>query len=130
MLMVIVLLLVGSYASSLHTWWQQRQEIQSARAEIAMRKAAIEQLGDAKARWEDPAYVRQQARERFGWVLPGEVGYRVIRSDGTVRGATLDEAAGTDRPSWGDRLWQSVQIAGQDPARRAAQQDDTGKVLK
>jgi hypothetical protein len=95
-----------------------------------MREATTEKLKDEKARWQDPAYVREQARERFGWVLPGEVGYRVIRSDGTVRGATLDTTGGQHQPSWGDRLWHSVQLAGQDPAKLAEQQSDTSKVLK
>lgn len=129
-LLVIVLLLVASYASSMHTWWQLRQDIQTAEAEIATRHAMIEKLQDEKERWKDPAYVRQQARERFGWVLPGEVGYRVIRSDGTVRGATLDEVDAKNSPDWGDRLWRSVQIAGEDPAQRAASDDKTQKVLK
>lgn len=129
-LLVVVLLLVASYASSMHTWWQLRQDIQTAQAEIATREAMIDKLQDDKERWKDPAYVRQQARERFGWVLPGEVGYRVIRSDGTVRGATLDEVDAKPPPDWGDRLWRSVQISGEDPAERATRDDDTQKVLR
>lgn len=118
-LLAIVLLLVASYTSSLHTWWEQRQEIQSAHAEIAMRKAAIAKLEERKERWDDPEFVRQQARDRFGWVLPGEVGYRVIGSDGSVEGASLDEPVTADEPQWFDRLWTSTQLAGRDPAVEA-----------
>ena len=87
-----MLLLVASYTSALHAWWEQRGEIQSAKAEIVMRRDAIGQLKDTKARFNDPAFIKQQARARFGWVMPGEVGYRVIGSDGAVQGEvpTLD----------------------------------------
>ena len=70
-LLSVVLLLIASYTSTLHAWWQQRSEIQSTRAEIVMRKQAIVDLNDQIARWDDPAYVKQQAKERFGWVSPG-----------------------------------------------------------
>ena len=70
-LLSVVLLLVGSYTSALHAWWEQRGEIQAAKAEIVMRRDAIGQLKDTKARFDDPAFIKQQARARFGWVMPG-----------------------------------------------------------
>src|SRR5690625_6013579 len=33
------------------------------------------------ARWEDPAYVAAQARERLAFVMPGETAYKVIDPD-------------------------------------------------
>jgi cell division protein FtsB len=116
-LLSVVLLLLASYTSTLHAWWDQRQDIQSTRAEIVMRKAAIVDLNDEKARWNDPAYVKQQARARFGWVFPGEVGYRVIGSDGKVRGdvPTLDAPAAPKAEQWYDKLWGSVKESGKTP---------------
>ncbi len=59
------------------------------RAALEVRKAAAEdeiaELQDIEQRWNDPAFIRNQARERFGWVMPGEVGYRVIGLDGEVK---------------------------------------------
>ena len=119
-LLSVVLLLVASYTSALHAWWQQRGEIQTAKAEIVMRRDAIDQLKDTKARFDDPAFIKQQARARFGWVMPGEVGYRVIGSDGSVQGQvpTLDEppSAAQDR-EWYDTLWGSVEQAGKKPEK-------------
>lgn len=117
MLLSVVLLLIASYTSTLHAWWEQRGEIQATKAEIAMRKQAIVDLQDQKARWDDPAYVKQQARERFGWVMPGEVGYRVIGSDGRVQGEvpTLDAPATASTTEWYDKLWGSVEQAGKKP---------------
>lgn len=131
-LLSVVLLLIASYTSSLHAWMEQRGEIQDARAEIAMRKTAIEELKDDKKRWSDRAFVEQQARERFGWVLPGEVGYRVIGSDGKVQGSTptlaAPEVAGVRQ--WYDRLWGSVVESGKTPKKKVAEAPVPDKVLK
>ncbi len=134
-LLAVVLLLVASYVTSLNAWWQQRQEIQSTKAQIASTKADIAALEDDEARWDDPAYVEQQARKRFGWVMPGEVGYRVIGADGEVQGdvAELDEAPDDGPTTWQQRLWSSLQQA--DEPEQAAEQEtaptpDPDKVLK
>lgn len=134
-LLAVVLLLVASYVTSLNAWWQQRQEIQSTKAQIASTKAEIARLEDDEARWEDPAYVEQQARARFGWVMPGEVGYRVIGADGEVQGevAELDEAPDETPDSWQARLWASVEQADkppQDVKQDAPVPPDPDKVLK
>ena len=122
-LLSVVLLLLASYTSSLHAWWQQRGEIQAKKAEIVMREAAIDDLTDTEARWEDPAYVEQQARQRFGWVMPGEVGYRVIGADGSVEGdvPTLDEPPAPEQREWYETLWGSVEAAGRVPSAQTPQ---------
>ncbi len=127
-----MLLLIASYTSSLRTWWQQQQEIRTTEAQIQASKDAIEQLEDDAQRWDDPAYVKQQARERFGWVLPGEVGYRVIDADGVVEGEVpeLAEPPKTEAPPWYDQLWTSVQVAGKDPKDRAEQEQLPDEVLE
>jgi hypothetical protein len=33
-------------------------------------------------RWQDPVYIRSQARDRLYYVLPGEVSYLVMNSEG------------------------------------------------
>ena len=130
-LLSVVLLLVASYTSALHAWWEQRGEIQSAKAEIVMRREAINQLKDTKARFNDPAFIKQQARARFGWVMPGEVGYRVIGSDGSVQGdvPTLDAPPSTQERQWYDTLWGSVEQAGKEPPK-ANPVSDPDEVLK
>jgi septum formation initiator len=130
-LLSVVLLLVASYTSALHAWWEQRGEIQAAKAEIVMRREAIGQLKDTKARFNDPAYIKQQARARFGWVMPGEVGYRVIGSDGAVQGEvpTLDAPPTAQDQPWYDTLWGSVEQAGKEP-EKAKPVEDPDEVLK
>ncbi len=133
MLLAVVLLLIASYTSTLHAWWQQRSDIQATKAEIATRKQAIVDLEDQIDRWDDPAYVKQQAKERFGWVSPGEVGYRVIGSDGKVQGAdvpTLDAPPAKTDPEWYDKLWGSVKESGKEPVATPTIDPDPDKVLK
>lgn len=129
--MSVLLLLLASYTSSLHAWWQQRGEIQATKAEIAMREATIEELTDTEARWEDPAFVEAQARQRFGWVMPGEVGYRVIGADGEVQGEapSLAEPPDPEQQSWYDALWGSTREAGVPPDSSTTPRPDPDDVL-
>lgn len=117
-LLSVVLLLIASYTASLRAWWGARQDIQQAQAEKVLINAEIAELEDQLDRFDDPAYIKQQARERFGWVMPGEVGYRVIDADGSVRGQvpTLDDPPELREEQWYDRLWGSVETAGTDEA--------------
>ena len=70
-----------------------------------------------KERWDDPAFVRTQARERFGWVLPGEVAFQVIDENGEPldNTETLSDPAAPvedDTPLWWQSAWRSVEVAG------------------
>jgi cell division protein FtsB len=120
-LALVVLALVISYASSLRAWMDQKSEIAEVEAEIAAAQDRVDQLEQTQQRWHDDAYLLRMARERIGWVLPGEVGYRVIGEDGEAVGDTprLDapdeeSSSDVDQPDWYDRVWDSLEAAGQD----------------
>ena len=81
-LLVVFAVLVVSYASSMRAYLQQRDQINELKQRIAASQADIAQAEREKRRWQDPAYVEAQARERFGWVLPGETSYQVLDADG------------------------------------------------
>lgn len=131
-LLGIVVLLLASYTSSLHAWWEQRDEIQSKKAEIVMRNNAIGELKEDRQRWSDQAFVEKQARERFGWVLPGEIGYRVIGADGKIQGdvPTLDEPAVPEPKQWHESLWSTVVEAGKEPKKHKVVAPDPDAVIK
>src|SRR5699024_12334212 len=124
----LLLLLLASYTSSLHSWWSQHQEIESTKAAIASKKARIAELEDTRKRLDDDAYIEQQARRRFGWVMPGEVGYRVIGVDGKIEGDVpeLAEPTGSKPREWYANLWGPVNDAGKEPARESR---DAGEEL-
>ncbi|ONI71736.1 septum formation initiator [Kribbella sp. ALI-6-A] len=128
----VVLLVLGalivSYAQSLRVWFDQHQQITALQQEIHDREKRVDQLNDEIARWDDDAYVRAQARQRLGWVMPGEVGYRVIGADGKPIGAPpepvgpADAQADEQKPTWYTKLWGSVEGAGKpaEPAKPPA----------
>jgi Septum formation initiator len=133
---VVLLILVISYASSLRIFFSQRHDIVSTKAEIVARQQAIEQLQAELARWNDDEYVKTEARERLGWVVPGEIGYRVVGPDGKPLGGGAEITAAAQPPeepkdAWWSRLWGSLQAADQpalvrkDPAKRPPITEDT-----
>ena len=63
-LVLVLAVLAVSYASSMRAYLQQRAHITDLKDQIALRQANIDDLEREKRRWEDPAYVKQQARER------------------------------------------------------------------
>lgn len=125
-LVVVVVMLLISYGSSLRIWVETEQANAANRESIARSQQRIDELNADLARWDDPDYVRTQARERLGWVIPGETGYRVLGANGEPVGQQLDRpgfdpAAPVPR-SWWERLWGSVQAADEptpDPAAPA-----------
>ena len=121
MLLVLGALIV-SYAQSLRVWFDQHQQISALQQEIRDREKRVAELNDEISRWGDDAYVKAQARQRLGWVMPGEVGYRVIGADGKPVGAPPEPSAPSDgttdaqKPTWYTKLWGSVEGAGTPPA--------------
>ena len=118
-LALVVAVLVVSYASSLRVWLEQRRNIANLEQQISASQVAVATLRQEKRRWHDPAYVEIQAKQRLQWVLPGEIGYRIIGSDakagtGDPLAGSGDEAAQSD-PQWWEGVWGSVEAAGVRP---------------
>jgi len=109
-LLVVIGLLVVAYAWPAREYLRQRSELAQLRADAAATQARVSELEAAKQRWQDPAYVEAQARDRLHFVLPGEVAYTVLRPGQTVERQTLPRS--TPLPTaWFDDLWGSVQGA-------------------
>jgi hypothetical protein len=129
MVLVLVLsVLTISYASSLKAYFQQHSQIQELKAEIASSQTSISALENEKARWQDPAYLKEQARARFGYLMPGQTSYVVIGADGKPLSAqaTLNDprttTAGQTPTAWWTTEWTSVQLAGDPPPVKPKQQ--------
>ncbi|MCW2826818.1 MAG: septum formation initiator family protein [Marmoricola sp.] len=115
-LVVVVAVLVVSYASSMRAYLQQRSHINDLQSQIASSQKDILALEREKRRWADSAYVETQARERFGWVLPGETSYQVIDRNGKPLERTdeLTDPASVARQvpdAWWDKVNSTLQAA-------------------
>ena len=81
-LLLVVGALVISFGSSLRAYLRQSDQIHQLEAQIANAKESIATSKEQQKRWRDPSYIEQQARLRFGWVMPGQTPYVVLGADG------------------------------------------------
>jgi cell division protein FtsB len=122
-LVLVLAVLAVSYASSMKAYLQQRAHIAELKAQIAERSDSIDALEREKRRWDDEAYVRAQARERFGYLMPGETAYVVLDEDGEpieTRSELHDPGQVLREPpeAWWQDAWSSVELAGNPPKQR------------
>ena len=122
-LVLVLAVLAVSYASSLKAYLQQRAHIADLKEQIAERSASIDALEREKRRWDDEAFVRAQARDRFGYLMPGETAYVVLDEDGEPlesRSELHDPGEVLRQPPepWWADAWSSVELAGDPPEQR------------
>lgn len=119
-LVLVVAALMFSYASSLRAYVEQRQHISSLRSSIDESERDIAALEREKKRWEDPAYVVSQARARFAFGFPGEIGYQVLDEHGRPLDhedtLSAPKPLADDGPEWWETTLTSIETAGH-PAR-------------
>ena len=119
-------IVIGAFtlAPDVQVYLDQRQRIIEMEAGIAEAEADLADMQAERDRWQDPVYIRSQARDRLYYVLPGEVSYLVMNADGMdfsdttgTLGAYLSERRNADEISqtlaaaeenWVDSLIESV----------------------
>jgi cell division protein FtsB len=116
-LVLVLALLMVSYASSMRAFLEQRSHLAGLRASISSSQAEVDRLSREQKRWRDPAFVRTVAHQRFGWVLPGEIGFQVLDEHGKPLDHTdslspPDSVTRATRPLWWQSAWGSVVAAG------------------
>ncbi|XTR51824.1 FtsB family cell division protein [Pseudarthrobacter sp. So.54] len=105
-------------APTVKIYFEKRAEIAALEADISAKQSQQTELKRQVSRWQDPNYVKQQARDRINMVMPGETGYWVFGSDlpaGTPGGAagTGSQPDPADLP-WVDSLWDSIRRSATD----------------
>jgi cell division protein FtsB len=116
-LVLVLALLAVSYASSMRAYLEQRHHLAALSASITESQQEVARLTREKKRWQDPAFVRAVAHQRFGWVLPGEIGFQVLDDEGkplapTDSLSTAGPRSEATRPQWWASAWGSVVAAG------------------
>ena len=115
-LAMVFCLLAISLAYPLREYLSQRGDIGSLEARVTAEEKRVAELERTRKRWNDPAFVKAQARERLHFVMPGETQYVVLEPDeapAPVPDTGWSSAPAPERP-WFSDLWQSVEAAGQD----------------
>jgi cell division protein FtsB len=99
----------------------QREQFRQVNAQLANVGTDVEGLDRELGRWRDTGFVQAQARERLGFVRPGEIPYRVIdpqavlgedASDADLEGLTIAVDTAPVVP-WYLTMWESVVDAGE-----------------
>ena len=113
---VLALVVAVALSPFVRAWVDQRQELAALRADIADSQERVEDLDAQLGRWDDDAYVIAQARERFTYVMPGEVGYVVLDESVAEQDAADPTSAAArdvaaERGTWFAALWSSLELA-------------------
>ncbi|HEX4401756.1 MAG TPA: septum formation initiator family protein [Galbitalea sp.] len=116
-IMILALLVLGVIvlAPSLKLLIQQRSQIAGLEKSVAQQKKAVSSLKGQVARWDDPAYIEAQARNRLLFVFPGEYSYLVIPEPGddlSSGTAPISKHIQTTKIDWVQALTSSVLRAG------------------
>lgn len=109
LLALVVCALALSIAVPLHTYLSQRADLaqQLAQQQVLRRQEA--QLEQENARLSDPAEIKALARERLGYVMPGETPYSVqLPGDVPLMNGVQPNQRIPTNQSWYQQLWNTV----------------------
>ncbi len=111
-LATILVVLSITLVPALRSFIGQQGQIDALRTKVIQQRKAVTGLQQEQLKWNDPAYVEQQARQRLKFVRVGEKPYIVLGapSDGASNGASVTPLATTSGPklAWYAKLWSSV----------------------
>ena len=106
-LALVLFTLVVALAYPTRQYLEQRAAIAEQRRAAEEARKRVKELREEKARWQDPDYVRAEARRRLHFVMPGEVGYVLLDPDTAVdvrrSSAPTDTGGSADHSLWD--LW-------------------------
>ncbi len=117
-LFVVLLVAFIVLAPTLRHAVEQQEELRQLRADIDAVQERTAALELELEQWQDETFVQAQARDRLGYVMPGEQTFRVVDPE-TVVGeeaeAELEESGipGMEDAPWYLALWESVTMAGE-----------------
>jgi cell division protein FtsB len=105
-LALVVCALALTVAVPLRNYLTQRQELSALQAKQHQLAGEVDELTRRRDQLSDPAQVQAEARDRLGYVRPGEVPY-VVQLPGDAA-AVAARAGGAAGAPWFDVLWSDV----------------------
>jgi cell division protein FtsB len=114
-LVLVLCSLVAILAYPARQYINQRDEIAAQRAKVEQARRAVEELTAEKARWQDPEFVKAQARQRLHYAMPGETPFTAAdpapsATPGKPSGSGSGGSAAKALP-WYTTVWNSVDAA-------------------
>jgi cell division protein FtsB len=109
-LAAVVCVLTLTIAGPVRTYFAQHTEMKQLAASEASLRGQITELEQQKDKLADPAYVAAQARERLGFVMPGEIPYQVQLPPNAALPAEPGSTptAATNSDPWYTSLWHTI----------------------
>jgi hypothetical protein len=100
------------------TYFAQRTEMKQLQDVQAQLRSQITDLEQQKVKLGDPVYIAAQARERLGFVMPGEIPYQVQlpATGGPEALPGANSAAPLSGQPWYTSLWHTIADAPHGPA--------------
>ncbi|MCF6388087.1 septum formation initiator family protein [Mycobacterium sp. MBM] len=109
-LAAVVCVLTLTIAGPVRTYFAQRTEMNQLKTVEAQLRSQIADLEQQKIKLADPVFIAAQARERLGFVMPGDIPYQVQLPPG----AAAPPVTGPDAPEvvsgdpWYTSLWHTI----------------------
>ncbi|MGX9670713.1 FtsB family cell division protein [Mycobacterium sp. HM-7] len=109
-LAVVVCVLTLTIAGPVRTFFAQRTEMQQLATAESQLRSQIANLEQQKVKLADPVYIAAQARERLGFVMPGDIPYQVQLPAGAVTTPVAPAPSPTAKSNqpWYTALWHTI----------------------
>jgi cell division protein FtsB len=113
-LSAIFFVLALTIAPPVKHYFTQRAQISALKAQLSADNSALQKAREELLLWQDPEYIKSQARERLHFVLPGERQYIVTQGDsiGNQQNTTKIASSLADGQPWYSRLIASISETG------------------
>jgi len=114
-LAAIFFMLALFLAPPIKSYFVQRAQISALQSQVKSDRSALDAARKELTLWQDPNYIKSQARERLHFVMPGERQYIVTGTDGSSTDATTQTDVVSNLPEgqpWYTRMIASITEAG------------------
>ena len=113
-LSAIFFILALTIAPPVKNYFTQRAQISALKAQLSADNSALQKAREELLLWQDPEYIKSQARERLHFVVPGERQYIVTDGENNPQqnGTTKIASSLADGQPWYARLIASISETG------------------
>jgi len=114
LIIVLLFFAVTVVAPSFRLYVEQRQQIADLESRVAEQRNDVDAITSKRARWDDPAYIRAQARDRLYYIMPGEVSYLILDDvrPGGQASVPVSEFIEATKIDWVQSLFGSLVVSG------------------